>query len=288
MDSYERLTGLDIAFSLRDSAPRPSGRLSRFGKIRLGFTVLLRNLIDNKKSLRDITEWDTLRTWRYSTSMLATKHNVSFMSDPRFRSAYDAAVDAAKRDHWNAGLHFRVHQAIWCADHGLRLGGNLVELGTGRGMMFSAILASTKAWESLTSQVFLFDTFSSASMNYETGYQEDCLGESPVYAESFEATQSHFEKWSRVQLVQGLLPSALDGVDVGSIGFLHIDLNSHVVEADCLRRLWSNLKSGAIVLLDDYAHVNAEKQYDAMNECASDLGVSILTLATGQGILIKP
>jgi len=154
--------------------------------------------------------------------------------------------------------------------------------------MFSAILASTKAWESLTSQVFLFDTFSSASMNYETGYQEDCLGESPVYAESFEATQSHFEKWSRVQLVQGLLPSALDGVDVGSIGFLHIDLNSHVVEADCLRRLWSNLKSGAIVLLDDYAHVNAEKQYDAMNECASDLGVSILTLATGQGILIKP
>lgn len=288
MDSYERLTGFDIAFSLRDNVRRSTSPLSRFAKLRLAFTLIFRNFVANKRTLRDITEWDTLRTWRYSTSMLATKHNVSFMSDPKFRVAYAAAVQAAQRDHWNAGLHFRVHQAMWCAAHGIRLGGNLVELGTGRGMMFSSILASTENWESLKNRVYLFDTFSRASMNPKTGYQDHQLGESPVYAQSFEATRSNFEKWSRVQLVQGLLPETLENVDLGPISFLHVDLNSHVVEVDCLRRLWSSLMPGAIVLLDDYAHVNSERQYDAMNECARELSIEILTLATGQGLIVKP
>jgi hypothetical protein len=42
------------------------------------------------------------------------------------------------------------------------------------------------------------------------------------------------------------------------------------------------------VLLDDYAHVNAERQYEAINETAKDLGVTVLTLASGQGIIVKP
>lgn len=261
---------------------------STIAKLLLGIRLFVRNLFANRRELHDITEWDSIRVWRYSTSMLATKHNVSFLDDIRFQEAYDAAVEAAQRDHWNAGLHFRVHQALWCADHGLLTGGNLVELGTGRGMMFSAILSSIPDWSERTNRVFLFDTFSSSSMNFDTGFQDERLGASPVYAQSYETTKKTFATWDRVVLVKGLLPESLSDVEVGEIGFLHIDLNSHVVEATCLKQLWPRLLSGAVVLLDDYAHVNSERQYDAMNICAKELGVSILTLASGQGIIIKP
>ena len=288
MRSFRRLTGVDIAFSLRDRDETRAALSSKAKKVLAGLRLAIRNRRENKSELSDITEWDTVRVWRYSTSMLATKHNVSFMESSRFQDAYEAAVDAGQRDHWNAGMHFRVHQALWCADHGMRLGGSLVELGTGRGIIFSAILAATEDWAQRDNQIFLFDTFSSASMNIETGYQDATLGKSPVYAVDYETTRKTFDKWGRVTLVKGYLPGTLSEVDTGPIGFLHIDLNSHVVEADCLTQLWPKLLPGAVVLLDDYAHVNSEKQYDAMNQCAAGLGVSILTLASGQGLIIKP
>ena len=288
MKSLHKLTGVDISFSLRDYDDRAKVRYSRSRKVSRGFRLIVRNLRKNRTELRDITGWDTVRVWRYCTAMFATKHNVSFMDSPRFQVAYAAATEAGRLDHWNAGMHFRIHQALWCADHGIKLGGSLVELGTGRGMTFSAILAASENWEDLSSQVFLFDTFSSAAMNPETGYQDEVLGNSPLYAQSFEATSETFKSWGRVKIVRGYLPGTLSQVDTGPIGFLHIDLNSHVVESDCLEFLWPKLISGAIVLLDDYAHVNAEKQYEAINECATKLGVSVLSLASGQGLLIKP
>lgn len=287
MPSFRRLTGIDLAISLRDTDLRTGRDLSRRSKILRAIRLVARNWRANSE-LHDITEWDTVRLWRYSTSMLATKHNVSFMEGDDFNRAYEASVRAAKRDHWNAGMHFRVHQAIWCARHGLNIGGNFVELGTGRGIIFTAILTSIADWESRSTQVFLFDTFSSSAMDFETGFQDSTKGTSPVYAESYESTKSSFKGWSRVNLVQGLLPHSLTQIDVGEIGFLHIDLNSHVVESECLKHLWPRLRKGAVVLLDDYAHVNSERQYVAINETAQHLGVSVLTLASGQGIIVKP
>ena len=287
MTGFRRLTGLDFAISLRDADAQSNTGSSRRKKLLRAARLAVRNWRANAE-LHDITEWDAIRLWRYSTSMLATKHNVSFMEQEEFARAYEASVKAAKRDHWNAGMHFRIHQAIWSARHGLSIGGNLVELGTGRGIIFSAILTSISDWEARKNQIFLFDTFSSSAMDVETGFQDETKGNSPVYAESLETTRSNFQKWSRVNLVQGLLPESLATVDVGEIGFLHIDLNSHIVEQECLKLLWPSLRKGAIVLLDDYAHVNAERQYDAMNDAARGLGVDVLTLASGQGIILKP
>jgi hypothetical protein len=40
-------------------------------------------------------------------------------------------------------------------------------------------------------------------------------------------------------------------------------------------------------LLDDYASEGYEQQYRAINELAAELGLDILSTATGQGIVIK-
>jgi len=52
--------------------------------------------------------------------------------------------------------------------------------------------------------------------------------------------------------------------------------------------LWSKLSPGAIVILDDYAFTGFESQYRAWNDFAGSQNLMILTVPTGQGILIKP
>jgi hypothetical protein len=42
-----------------------------------------------------------------------------------------------------------------------------------------------------------------------------------------------------------------------------------------------------MVLLDDYAYLGHEEQTHALDEAAKSFGVEILSLPTGQGILMK-
>jgi hypothetical protein len=42
------------------------------------------------------------------------------------------------------------------------------------------------------------------------------------------------------------------------------------------------------VVLDDYAFRGYERQKAAMDEFARQVGIEILTLPTGQGLIIKP
>lgn len=270
--------------SRTDEVPASGGWRRRLAAMRL----MVRHALGSRRELAGISGWDTVKIWRYATVNVATRHNTSFMDSPRFIAAYDAAMTAARRDHWNAGMHFRLHQALWCADVGLGLGGNFVELGTGRGMTFAAVLTAIDDWDRRETRAFLFDTFESSVIDDETGLQDGALGTSPVYAESAATTRATFARWDRVELVPGLLPASLTTVDVGRVGFLHIDLNTPSAEVESLRALWPRLIPGAPVLLDDYAHVNSEPQYEAMNRLADELGVSILTLATGQGLIITP
>jgi hypothetical protein len=42
-----------------------------------------------------------------------------------------------------------------------------------------------------------------------------------------------------------------------------------------------------MVLLDDYAYLGHDEQTRAMDEAAQSLGIEILSLPTGQGLIVK-
>jgi hypothetical protein len=52
--------------------------------------------------------------------------------------------------------------------------------------------------------------------------------------------------------------------------------------------LWDSLVPGAIILLDDYAYVGYRQQKLAMDEFSAGKQVKILSLPTGQGLMVKP
>ena len=72
---------------------------------------------------------------------------------------------------------------------------------------------------------------------------------------------------------------------VEKVAFLHIDLNNAAAEAGALRYFWPKVVQGGIIVLDDYAQVLSQNH--AMNVLAAELGFSILTTGTGQGIIVK-
>jgi hypothetical protein len=250
--------------------------------------LLVRNALRNRTEYHGVGKWRTFTVWSYATTRFATQHNVGFLDDESFQRAYDQAVDAAGEDWWNVGLHFRLHQAIWCARHCMNISGDFVELGTGRGMTMAAVLEALPDWQNSSKTLYLCDTFEPFGIESTSGRQTSSAGINPIYARSIDDVRRTFAKRERVIFVQGLLPQSLSQIDSTAVSFLHIDLNSAIPEVSSLEALWPRLSRGALILLDDYAYVGSEDQYGAMNAFAARHNVMILTLASGQGLLVKP
>lgn len=77
-------------------------------------------------------------------------------------------------------------------------------------------------------------------------------------------------------------------IDSEEIAFVHIDMNCAPPEIAAIEYLWPRLTTGAMVLLDDYAYIGYHHQKNAMDKFANSKSVDIMSLPTGQGLLVKP
>ena len=90
-----------------------------------------------------------------------------------------------------------------------------------------------------------------------------------------------------MKITKGYLPDALDPIHPAEVSFLHMDLNSPGAEVNTLRKLWPRVVQGGIVVFDDYGWKVFAKQKEEEDRFASEYGLSILEMPTGQGLLIK-
>ena len=84
------------------------------------------------------------------------------------------------------------------------------------------------------------------------------------------------------------MPDTLPSVPIDRVAYLSLDMNIAEPEIAALEFFWDLLVPGAVVVLDDYGWSDHRVQYEAINTVASSLDVSVLTLPTGQGLLIRP
>ncbi|MEP6926845.1 MAG: TylF/MycF/NovP-related O-methyltransferase, partial [Ginsengibacter sp.] len=83
------------------------------------------------------------------------------------------------------------------------------------------------------------------------------------------------------------VPDTLVQVTSNKIAFLSIDMNCIAPEIAALNYFWDKLSKGGIIILEDYAYVTCDLQYEAHNNWAKKVGIQILTLPTGQGLIFK-
>lgn len=224
----------------------------------------------------------------YDQDNLYTFHNHDFMSDPAFVRAYQRGVLAADDDyHW----HWRVHVGLWAASGAAKLAGDYVECGVNRGFLASAIMEHLE-WDALGKTFYLMDTFSGIDERFITA-EERAGGilernRSEFYTTNLDTVRRNFAQWKNVQIIAGAIPETLAAVTSDRIAYLHLDMNCAPPEVAAFEHFWHRLVPGAFVLLDDYAYKGFESQKVAMDGAAKAVDVQILSLPTGQGLIVKP
>lgn len=238
-----------------------------------------------------------LRSWiiqqrPYNQDGLRSIHNHDFMLDPSFRQAYERGVAATGNDYrW----HWRVHVGLWAAYSASKLLGDFIECGVNRGFLSSAIMQYLN-WDSLQKTFYLLDTFSGLDERYVSDDERrrnamdknKRLLRSGFYTSDVDAVRANFSQWQNIRIVVGSIPDTLPEVQADRVAYLHLDMNCAPPEVAAFTYFWDRLAPGAFVLLDDYAYAGSELQKAAMDELATARRVQILSLPTGQGLLIKP
>ncbi len=253
--------------------------------------------MDLKKWMTHVVSQIGLRLARsaghFAEDGLISIHNHEFIDSPNFQSAYARGLQSGKDVDPNH--RWRVHTALWVARSASQLEGDFAECGVNTGFMSSAIMHDLD-WNRLNKSFYLLDTFNGP---VEDWYSDSERGQGKVeesklaralgrYHTDINATLKNFSEWHQTKVIQGSIPSTLEKIDSQQFAYLHLDMNQAYPEVKAAEFFWPRLVDGAFVLLDDYAFKGYDSQKRAMDEFARKVGVSVLSLPTGQGLIIRP
>ncbi len=228
----------------------------------------------------------------YDRDGLRSAHAHAFLRDPDFQRAYARGVAAAGADY---GWHWRVHVGLWVASCASRIAGDFVECGVNRGFMASAIMCALD-WDRLGKTFYLMDTFAGLDARFvsdaerRAGYLERSgrLLRQGFYVSDVAAVRANFAEWRNVRIVVGAIPETLPQTETAAVAFLHLDMNCAPPEVSAAEHFWERLSPGAFILMDDYGYLGSDPQRIALDAFAAERGVQVLSLPTGQGLIVKP
>lgn len=254
---------------------------------------MVRRLIEKLLRSAGYTVLNTRSRDYYARDGLFTVHNHQlFRGDPAFKAAYARGVQAS--DGVDPKMEWRVHVALWVAKAALGMPGDFVECGVNAGFVSSAIMQRLD-WGKTEKRFFLVDTFSGPVVSQYSSEEvkrgrlemaEDAIARG-AYVTDLERVRANYSEWPNVEIVQGAVPEVLPKLGVQNVAFLHLDMNCAYPERAALEYLWDHLSPGALVLLDDYAYAGNESLANAIDSAAVSLGSQVLSLPTGQGLIIK-
>jgi O-methyltransferase len=232
---------------------------------------------------RDLaTNISIFRNRTYIEDGLMTTHIADFCSDARFMRAYQIARETGS---WNGSdLRWRVYTACWAAKRASILPGDFVECGVNRGGMSLAVMEYID-FNALDKRFFLLDTY--------RGFPESMVASASSanldsYGDCYDDVIRTFKPFPGARVIAGSVPDTLQQVETDKLCYLSIDMNCAEPEIAAMKFFWKKLVTGAAVLLDDYAFSNSyRKQKQAFDSLAEELNFDILSLPTGQGLIVK-
>ena len=249
-----------------------------------------KDLVRKGLGLAGYAVWNTRN--RYADDGLLTMHGDQFRRDPDFQAAYARGIQATHGI--DPRFEWRAHIALWAASRALRVPGDFVECGVNAGFISSAIMHRLN-WRSVDRRFFLVDTFSGPVLSQysanEVGRGRRKLAEEAfaagAYVTDLDRIVANYSEWPNAVVVRGAVPEVLPALDISNVAFLHIDMNCAYPEQAALEFFWDRLSPGALVLFDDYSYFGHDCQNQAISETARRLGAEVLSLPTGQGLIMR-
>jgi O-methyltransferase len=218
----------------------------------------------------------------YIEDGLMTMHVADFCEDREFISAYEKGRATGS---WNGeDLRWRVYTACWAAKQASVLFGDFVECGVNRGGISLAVMEYID-FNLLNKSFFLLDTYCGFSENQQVNASVANLNS---YQDCYQDVLSTFASFHGARIIAGSIPETLEQVETEGVCYLSIDMNCTEPEIAAMKFFWRKLVPGAVVLLDDYAFSEPYRpQKQAFDSLAKELGFEILSLPTGQGMIVK-
>jgi hypothetical protein len=218
---------------------------------------------------------------KYCGDLICTDANTDFMKKDNFISSYEEVKKTDTRGYLgDYDIRWRIHTILWAASTVKNLEGDFVDCGGGFGFFMSSIYKYLD-FEKLNKKYYMFDSFSGTSSEFDSKNHFTQYGS--WYTD---IVKNHGNK-KNLEIIQGYLPQTLSNVDIEKISFLSIDLNSYKPEIECMNLLWDKIVTGGVIVLDDYGFPGCENQLFHHNEFIKTKNKEILTLPTGQGLIIK-
>lgn len=229
-----------------------------------------------------------VRPTYFIDDLISTK-NCDFLLDARYQQARRAAQKQAPKNRpgWADKMGWQLHILLWAAENGMRIDGDLVECGVNTGMMSSALVSYTDFGRRSDKKLYLFDTFSGFAYEYMTSTEKRNLYSAVKYPDCHNLICQTFHDFANVKIVKGVVPDTLTQTDIKQVSFLHLDMNCVFPEVEAMKHFWPLLTPGAFILLDDYGWPKHEEQKVVADDFARSVGTSVLSLPTGQGLIIK-
>lgn len=230
------------------------------------------------------------KTLKYSTDGLHTFHNCDFIQHPRFQQAYQYGLVNARP---GISIEWRVHVALWAATQCAYLEGDFIECGVHTGILSGAVMTWLNFEKMSSKKYYLLDTFEGIPLE-QISTAEFNIGVAHMNRKynfgdkTYLDVKEKFKKWENCKVIRGKVPDTLGQVDSKKFSYVSIDMNVTAAEIAAAEFLWPKMVPGAIMLLDDYGWESHIQQKIAFDEFALRHGIQILSLPTGQAILMKP
>jgi hypothetical protein len=219
----------------------------------------------------------------YNTDGLATSNNCDFINEPKFAKAYAAAKAT---DPWpNFTLMWRIHIVCWLAEYSKKFEGDFVECGVNTGAYARAIIEYIN-FNSTGKTFFLLDTFQGIDSAYVTEEEKKAGILNYKYRDTYQEVVNTFKPFN-TKIIRGSVPQTLPECNVDKICYLSIDMNNVIPEIAAAEYFWDKIVKGGVLILDDYGFPMHMQQKLAFDKFASERKHEILTLPTGQGLILK-
>ena len=169
----------------------------------------------------------------------------------------------------------------------LRLKGDVLEAGVWKGGT-AKVLADTirvkNTLDTARTELHLFDSFSGMK---EVDLVEDRHNTTDFSDTSLESVKNFVAAEDLAHYYPGWLPQTFEGLENLEFCFCHIDLDLYKSIKDCLDFVYPRLASGGVIIFDDYGYASCPGALKAADEFFQDKTENVLSLHTGQGLIIK-
>jgi len=222
---------------------------------------------------------------------LAANHVFDFLKDKFFLHAYNEGKKTGALQTHNGDIHYRAYFAIYFANLCKTLDGDFIECGVGKGLLAKTIVTYLN-FNDLDKDFYLIDTFEGIPTHQaKTKEEEDSmewLNAHIFKGDYLQEIKETFSDYKKVRIIKGKVPEILKTIKTEKVSFISMDMNNAYAEIESIKYFWDKLVKYGVVLLDDYAYSHQYKeQKKSWDKFAKEKDIEILTLPTGQGLLIK-